>query len=208
MIYLSPESCTHSTIRGCLRLLLAVPVCIAIVSCDSASSSINNASTQGAPINSVQSAVLNNNKAMLDENNAKAAVENNRDEHGQALMAAAVTTESTPRSPMISPSNNDSMLQATLMGNYGGIVPCSTCSSTSVTLNLFADGSVLKTSVFNEAETPQPPMTESGVYRQDNNVITIVYENKNIESYQIQDNHLIMMDENKNPDEDYALSRQ
>ena len=51
-------------------------------------------------------------------------------------------------------------------------------------------------------------MTESGIYRQDNNVITIVYERKNIETYQIQDNHLIMMDEYKNPDEDYALARQ
>ena len=51
-------------------------------------------------------------------------------------------------------------------------------------------------------------ITESGVYRQDDDLITIVYEKKNIETYQIQDNHLIMMDENKNPDEDYALSRQ
>ena len=39
-------------------------------------------------------------------------------------------------------------------------------------------------------------------------LITIVYEKKNIETYQVQDNHLIMMDEYKNPDENYALARQ
>ena len=94
------------------------------------------------------------------------------------------------------------------MSDYGGVVPCPSCGSIDITLNLFADGSVLKTSVFNQAETPQPPLVESGVYRQDNDMITIVYEKKNIESYQIQGNHLIMMDEYKNPDEDYALARQ
>lgn len=190
-----------------MRLLLAVPVCIAMASCDSASSSTNNASTQGAPISSAQSAVSNNSEAVLDDTDTIELAEENEVIQGQPLMATASSTKSTPRSPMIS-SSSDSMLQATLMGNYGGVVPCSTCRSTNVTLNLFADGSVLKTSVFNEAETPQPMLTESGVYRQDDDLITIVYEKKNIETYQIQDNHLIMMDENKDPDENYALSRQ
>lgn len=208
MISPSPTCCPASTIKRRIRLLLAVPVCIAIASCDSASSSTNTASTQGAPMNSAQNIVSNNNEAVLDETNVIDLTDDSEVIQGQPLMATASSTKSTSRSPMISSSSSDSMLQATLMGNYGGVVPCSTCSSTNVTLNLFADGSVLKTSVFNEAETPQPMITESGVYRQDDDLITIVYEKKNIETYQIQDNHLIMMDENKNPDEDYALSRQ
>ena len=93
------------------------------------------------------------------------------------------------------------------MGDYGGIVPCASCDNIDITLNLFADGSVLKTSVFNDEEPTNPPLLESGVYRQDDNKITIVYENKNIETYQIRDNHLIMMDADKNPNDDYTLSR-
>ena len=108
---------------------------------------------------------------------------------------------------MISESNNDSALQATLMGDYGGMVPCSSCDNIDVTLNLFADGSVLKTSIYNSPETPRSPLFESGIYRQDNDTITIVYESKNIETYHIQDNHLVMIDEYKKPDNDYTLSR-
>lgn len=208
MMTLLPVSYADFTIRRCMRLLLAVPVCMALISCDSASSSTNNQHTQGAPINSAQSTASNSDVAVSDENSPTESAEDNSGKEGQPAIAAASSTKSISRSPMISASNNDSMLQATLMGDYGGVVPCASCASINVTLNLFADGSVLKTSVFNQPETPQSPMTESGIYRQDNNVITIVYEKKNIETYQIQDNHLIMMDEYKNPDEDYALARQ
>lgn len=45
---------------------------------------------------------------------------------------------------------------------------------------------------------------EPGVYRQDNDMITIVYEDKNIEAYHIQDNHLVLMDEHKKPNNDYT----
>ena len=38
-------------------------------------------------------------------------------------------------------------------------------------------------------------------------VKTIVYEDKNIEAYHIQDNHLVLMDEHKKPNNDYTLSR-
>ena len=208
MTTLLPLSCADFTIRRCMRLLLAVPVCIVMASCDSASSSANNKSTQGAPINSTLTAASTNDETVLNKTDAEKLAEGNRGPDAQALMATASLTENTARSPMISTANNDSMLQATLMGDYGGIIPCSSCLNTNVTLNLFADGSVLKTSVFNQPEVPQSPMVESGVYRQDSDVITIVYQKKNIETYQIQDNHLIMMDEYKNPDEDYALSRQ
>ena len=108
---------------------------------------------------------------------------------------------------MISASNNESTLQATLMGDYGGIVPCESCSNIDITLNLFSDGSVLKTSVFNHAEPARAPLLESGVYRQDDDMITIVYERKNIETYHIKDNLLIRLDADKNPDDDYSLAR-
>ncbi|WP_227679561.1 copper resistance protein NlpE N-terminal domain-containing protein [Psychrobacter sp. Pi2-51] len=128
---------------------------------------------------------------------------------GQSLISAAQPTDDThARSvPMISESNNDSALQATLMGDYGGMVPCSSCDNIDITLNLFADGSVLKKSLYNNAEPPRQPLLESGIYRQDNDTITIVYESKNIETYHIQDNHLVMIDEYKKPDNDYTLSR-
>ena len=83
----------------------------------------------------------------------------------------------------------------------------SSCDNIEVTLNLFADGSVLKTSVFNDAAPTVPPLLESGVYRQDDDKITIVYERKNIETYKISDNHLIMMDTDANLNDDYTLSR-
>jgi hypothetical protein len=207
MINFSPVFSTSLIIKRCTSLLLAVPVCIALVSCDSASSSTNK-NTQDAPIHSDQNKILKNDETVLEENSAKASVNKESGQEGQAPIVATNSNDSSARSPMISSSNSDSMLQATLMGDYGGVVPCPSCGSIDITLNLFADGSVLKTSVFNQAETPQPPLIESGVYRQDNDMITIVYEKKNIETYQIQDNLLIMIDEYKNPNEDYALARQ
>ena len=102
---------------------------------------------------------------------------------------------------------NYSSLQATLIGDYGGMLPCSFCDSIDITLNLFADGSVLKTSLYNNPSQPKVPTIESGIYRQDNDLITIVYEQENIETYRIQDNHLILMDNDKQLDDDYVLSR-
>ncbi|MGP4849179.1 hypothetical protein ACTXGQ_34100, partial [Marinobacter sp. 1Y8] len=72
---------------------------------------------------------------------------------------------------------------------------------------LFADGSVLKASYYHNPEKPKTPLLESGIYRQDNDKITIVYEGKNIETYHIQDNHLIRIDEHDNLEDDYTLSR-
>lgn len=207
MINFSPVFSAFSLNKRGLRLLLAVPVCFALVSCDSASSSTNK-NTQGAPTNSHQSNALNHDESALPENNTKASADEDRHQQGSTRIAAANLDDSSTRSPMISAAKSDSMLQATLMGDYGGVVPCASCGSIDITLNLFADGSVLKSSVFNQTETLQSPLVESGVYRQDDDVITIVYEKKNIETYQIQGNHLIMMDEYKNPNEDYALARQ
>ena len=205
MMNFSPTCCfAVAAIRRCTRPLLAVPLCLLLMSCDSASSS-NNKTTQTAPINSLEQ--IDGQSDAAQENDSSDVVNEANGEQGQSLIAAANTKDNTRSSPMISTVNSDSTLQATLMGDYGGIVPCASCDSINITLNLFADGSVLKTSVFNDAEPTNPPLLESGVYRQDDNKITIVYEKKNIETYQIRDNHLIMMDTDKNPNDDYTLSR-
>ena len=205
MMNFSPTCCfAVAAIRRCTRPLLAVPLCLLLMSCDSASSS-NNKTTQTAPIDSLEQ--IDGQSDAAQENDSSDVVNEANGEQGQSLIAAANTKDNTRSSPMISTVNSDSTLQATLMGDYGGIVPCASCDSIDITLNLFADGSVLKTSVFNDAEPTNPPLLESGVYRQDDNKITIVYEKKNIETYQIRDNHLIMMDIDKNPNDDYTLSR-
>ena len=209
MMTISPTCSTAiTTIRRCMRPLLALPFCLLLMSCDSASSSTtsaNNKATQGTPINNMALADLQNTDAQNNLANVGADEVNNTE--GQSLIAAASLNDNKRRTPMISDSNSDSTLQATLMGDYGGVVPCASCDNIDITLNLFADGSVLKTSVFNDENPINPPLLESGVYRQDDDKITIVYERKNIETYQISDNHLIMMDADGNPHDDYTLSR-
>ena len=209
MITLSPTSSSAVTIaRRYLRPLLALPLCLLLISCDSASSSTtstNKQTTQGAPTNSPLRAELQNNVAQASNTDDIADEANNTE--GQSLIAAANPSDNSRRAPMISAASSDSSLQATLMGDYGGVVPCASCDNIEVTLNLFADGSVLKTSVFNDAAPNVPPLLESGVYRQDDDKITIVYERKNIETYKISDNHLIMMDADANLNDDYTLSR-
>ena len=196
---------TITAIRRCMRPLLALPVCLLLMSCDSASSSTNNKTTQGAPINATQQAEVPNDESQKSSANKVADKANS--EEGTSLIAAANINDNARRTPMISASNNESTLQATLMGDYGGIVPCESCANIDITLNLFSDGSVLKTSIFNHAEPARAPLLESGVYRQDDDMITIVYERKNIETYHIKDNLLIRLDADKNPDDDYSLAR-
>ena len=205
MIYLtSIFSTTFSIVRRSRRPLLAVPICLLLLGCDSSSSTTNKGiGVKVAPVDNTE------NSAQQDA--ADAAQDNSLEQAdtSQSLIDAAQTNDDahTRRSPMISEPNNNSALQATLMGDYGGMVPCSSCDNIDITLNLFADGSVLKTSLYNNAEPPRQSLLESGIYRQDNDTITIVYESKKIETYDIQDNHLVMIDEHKNPDDDYTLSR-
>nr|WP_243453238.1 copper resistance protein NlpE N-terminal domain-containing protein [Psychrobacter coccoides] len=87
------------------------------------------------------------------------------------------------------------------------MLPCSFCDSISVTLNLLPDGSVIKTNIYENPETPRVPLVEHGLYRQDNDVITVVYDNQDIEGYSIQNSHLIMIDDDKQPITDYTLAR-
>lgn len=184
-----------------------------LISCDSASSNDNReVLTEVAPANALPDADLQNLAGNLQDSSGIQSDSNSEIDtvaEGQSLIAAAQSTNDlhTRQSLLNSESPSNSTLQATLMGDYGGMVPCQSCANIDVTLNLFADGSVLKTSIYNQPEKPQAPLIESGIYRQDNNTITIVYEAKNIETYHIQDNHLILMDEDKKSNNDYILSR-
>lgn len=196
------------------RLLLPLPFCIFLISCDSPTSTT--AVAHKAPMNqSLNDSKVRNthleDAAQMNSEGLASADEVSEDE-GTSLIAAAKPDNvedrsQTHRTPMISHKNADSALQAILIGDYTGILPCTFCSGISVTLNLFADGSVVKTSIYENPEMPKLPLVESGVYRQDNTMITIVYNNKDIESYQIQDSHLVMLNADKTLNLDYTLSR-
>ena len=209
MIYSVPIcSSTLTILKRSGHCLLALPLCVLLIGCDSTSSNHDKGvTTKIAPIdyvedNSSQVAAEN----LVESNLLSADSKLDIVAEGQSLIAAAQSSNDVHQSLAYS-KLNDSALQATLMGDYGGMVPCNSCDSTDITLNLFADGSVLKTSIYNNPKTPRVPLIDSGVYRQDNDTITIVYEDKNIEAYHIQDNHLVLMDEYKNPNNDYTLSR-
>ena len=211
MIYFAPVcSITLTVIRRYGRFLLALPFCVVLISCDNASSNTDQGMVNEViPVDGSASADLTN--SLSDNSDGLQGSDRDSEQdsaEGQSLIAAAQpSNESNTYQTQTDSKSHSSALQATLMGDYGGMVPCSSCDNIDVTLNLFADGSVLKTSIYNSPETPRSPLFESGIYRQDNNKITIVYQQKQIETYSIQDNHLILMDENKSPNNDYTLSR-
>lgn len=126
---------------------------------------------------------------------------------GQSLLAAAKTDDNPAQNLATMDNRSENSLHATLIGDYEGMLPCSFCEGINVTLNLFSDGSVIKTSVFEAPDVPKAPLSESGVYRQDNNKIIIAYEDQSIESFEIQDNHLVMFGKDKKPNPDFTLSR-
>ncbi len=203
-------SLDSTTILKRFGYLSLLAVCILLVGCDGKTSMTNNAPTSQS---ATDSTALSDN---YDTNATSGAAEGsdladsiNSDDEGESLIAAASPTNGTQesRSPMVAEQHPDSALQATLIGDYVGMLPCSFCDSTAIILNLFADGSVTKTSIYKNPEFSKEPLVESGVYRQDNKMITIVYDQKNIESYQVQDNHLLMMSDGI-PNVDYVLSRQ
>ncbi|MEH6667599.1 MAG: copper resistance protein NlpE N-terminal domain-containing protein [Psychrobacter sp.] len=208
MIYFAPvRSTTLAIVKRWRPSLLVASLCVLLVGCDSASSNTDKdmvstfATTNSEPQGASQS---------FQDDNAESATNDESSEmaEGQSLIAAAQSNKDTYTNSSMEPAGSEnSMLQATLMGDYGGMVSCTACDSIDVTLNLFADGSVSKTSNYHNPEKPRTPLLESGIYRQDNDKITIVYEGKNIETYHIQDNHLIRIDEHDNLEDDYTLSR-
>ena len=205
-MYLARICSTTPAIRRWRLSMLAVPLCVLLVGCDSASS--NDDQDMMTKVASVDQNDLSNNLQSSDASQVPADSELNEAAEGQSLIAAAQSNNDANQQPSAARSESKiSMMQATLMGDYGGMVSCVDCDSIDITLNLFADGSVLKSSNYHSPERPRAPLLESGIYRQDNDKITIVYEGKQIETYHIQDNHLILIDEHDNPDNDYTLSR-
>ena len=215
MTYLAPRSLPPSApIKNCLRLLLPLPLCALLIGCDSQSANApflfeqTSAQTQDEDENNTSA-----NKADIEatESDAAAVVADDVDygDEGESLLAVAQTDDQDHAQPvpMIAEPDDQSSLQATLIGDYMGMVPCDFCDSIEVTLNLFADGSVEKTSIYNKTQMQQAPSLESGIYRQDDRIITIVYEDQHIESYHINANHLVMIDDNDVPNSDYTLAR-
>lgn len=189
--------------------LLPLSFCIILIGCDSQSTTTSAAHNPTMKQSLSDSKVRNNQYDSTQINDDSLAVADDVANEGESLIAAAKLDDNvqTRRAPMISDPSTGSELEATLIGDYVGILPCPFCDSVSVTLNLFADGSVLKTSIYENPKTPKVPLVEHGVYRQDSTMITIVYQDKSIESYTIQDNHLVMMSDNDTLNADFTLSR-
>lgn len=209
MIFFAPVgSTTLTVIKRVGRPLLALPFCVLLISCDSASSNTDNNGMR-AKVTSTENIeqFLNNSQ---DNNNRQSNTGNETDKvaQGQSLIAAAQSRHDTNApSSLVDAELHSNTLQATLMGDYIGTVTCPSCDSINIALNLFSDGSVLKTSIYNNPKEPQPPLLESGIYRQDDDKITIVYADKHIETYQIQGSHLVLIGEDKTLNDDYTLSR-
>ena len=187
------------------KLLLSLSVCLPLLGCSNQAAPNASADNALAVDQVVTEEQISSNMTTARE----VAIDEDLEDEGASLMDSANTgdSEKKQRSSMIAEKRADSALQATLIGNYIGVIPCSTCDEITLTLNLHSDGTVKQTSVYENSETAQFPLIETGVYRQDNDMITIVYDQENIDSYLIQGNHLIMLDANKQPHADYTLSR-
>lgn len=204
-----------SSIKRFGSFVLPLSLCMVLVGCDSQSSTTAAAHNASIKQSLTDSKARHDNKhdsIQVDDDSESVAVADNitSTDDGNSLMMAAKPDSPDNiqyrRTPMISDANTDSELQATLIGDYVGILPCSFCSGITVTLNLFADGSITKTSIYENPTTPKVPLTEYGIYRQDNDTITIVYENDQIESYRIDNNHLVMLNDDDTLNTDYTLS--
>lgn len=198
-----PSSIQRAFKKPWAAIAFATLISISVTGCDSQSATFSVIEPEKQDVKVETAAVASSDSPKVVESFTDTA-EAEPDMGGQSLLAAAKIDDTDLDAPV---QNSDNTLHATLIGDYEGMVPCSFCKGTTVTLNLFSDGSVIKTSVFEAPESPKAPETLSGVYRQDNDKIIIVYEDKAIESFAIQDNHLLMLDKNKQPDADYMLSR-
>lgn len=206
------------SIKRLSRLLLPLPLCLLFIGCDKQSStskvSHKPAIQQSATSNEATadaSTETEDTKRLIDAADTVTVDTEPAEESdaGLSLMVAAKPDNLATyyHSSVASDSLSDDTLQATLIGDYAGMLPCSFCDSISVTLNLLPDGSVIKTNIYENPETPRVPLVEHGLYRQDNDVITVVYDNQDIEGYSIQNSHLIMIDDDKQPITDYTLAR-
>ena len=196
-------------------LCVLTTLCLTLTGCDSGSAAssvgLDTRANHDTTNISVKNAAASEQQSVTDLRTSSMADINDNtpvdDSTGQSLMSVASTDAAVQRTPMISARGTDSTLQATLIGDYKGMLPCKSCDGINMTLNLLSDGSVVKTSIYENPVTPTAPLIESGVYRQDDNTIIVAYDDKNIEMYRIENNHLIMLDEHKKPNADYTLSR-
>lgn len=189
--------------------LSSLSLCLFLTACDS-SSFASNVDKQNNQITTDSQAPdqTANDYSESSESEPVNALYNAQPIEGQSLMAAAKSDRKSSLSDFSGhDKNTNNMLEATLIGDYAGTVPCSSCDHTEVTLNLFADGSIIKTSLNSDPQIPKTLLIKKGIYRQDGRIITIVYKDQNIENYDIQDNHLVLMNNDKQPDADYTLSR-
>jgi hypothetical protein len=195
----------HCGFRSTLKLLLPLSFCALLAGCDSHSSTPS--TDKRMMIASKQSDAIAAEQETIDPNSNSDGTSSEEDE---SLISTAKSDRksSIDRSSSDATTTNDSQMQATLIGDYKGVMPCSFCSSTEVLLNLFADGSVVKTSIYDNPKEPTDSLIENGIYRQDDDKITIVYDDQRIESYIIQNNHLVLLDDSDIADDDYTLSRQ
>lgn len=189
------------------KLLLTVLVCIPLLGCSNQAAPNASADNDLAGDQAVTKKQIPSN--MITARDADIDGDEDLEDEGTSLMDSTKTgdSEKKQRSPMIAEKHADSALQATLIGNYTGFIPCATCDEINLTLNLHSDGTVKQTSVYENSNVALSPLIETGVYRQDDDMITIVYDQENIDSYLIQGNHLIMLDTNQQPHADYTLSR-
>ncbi|WP_299068768.1 copper resistance protein NlpE N-terminal domain-containing protein [uncultured Psychrobacter sp.] len=208
MTYLFSKFATttaHCGFRSTLKLLLPLSICALLAGCDSHSSTPS--TDKRMMIASKQSDAIAAEQETIDPNSNSEGTSSEEDE---SLISTAKSDRksSIDRSSSDATTTNDSQMQATLIGDYKGVMPCSFCNSTEVLLNLFADGSVVKTSIYDNPKEPTDSLIENGIYRQDDDKITIVYDDQRIERYIIQNNHLVLLDDNNIADDDYTLSRQ
>lgn len=209
MIHITAFSTRRSrSIRILPLSALLISVCL-LSGCDSqsANSSVRAQVSKSADVEAVAQS-QHEALAFSEQTSSEAASE--ADEiAGRPLLASAQSDESEPLPNEYQVDNADSnySLGATLIGDYGGTVPCRNCERVDVTLNLFSDGSVAKTSVYQTEDDKPQSVTQSGIYRQDEHVITIVYDDQDLESYNIDGNYLVQLNANDLPNDDYTLSR-
>ncbi len=201
-LYISNAICRHSSVT---KILLSLSFCALLLGCDGHSSA-SSAEKKMIESSSGSSKSIES-KPNLEESEPSANSTSNPE--SKSLISAAKSDSNTPSSDefLDAESINDSKMQATLIGDYSGIMACATCDSTQVILNLFADGTVVKTSLYDNPQIPKDSLIENGIYRQDDDTIIVAYDDQHIESYLIQNNHLVLLDANKIADTTYTLSR-
>ena len=187
-----------------LKLLLPLSLCALLAGCDSHSST---PSTDKRMMIASKERCYCCRAGITDPTSDSDGTSSEEDE---SLISTAKSDRksSVDRSSSDATTTNDSQMQATLIGDYKGVTLSLFCSSTEVSANLFADGSVVKTSIYDNPKESTDSLIENGIYRQDDDKITIVYDDQRIESYIIQNNHLVLLDDNNIADDDYTLSRQ